>query len=113
MANRERRNFERWNCTMPVDIDDYEQVYTGELKNLGKGGAFVVAALEERPEIGREVFLTIPFCQGAEFLIIKGCVAWVRGDGIGVSFLGYRNPLRHKPRSKDQKVNVVERYRSI
>ena len=113
MVTRERRNFERWNCTMPVDVDDYEHVYAGQVKNLGKGGAFVEADLEERPEIGQELFLTIPFCQGAEFLIIKGQVAWVRDNGVGVSFLNYRDPVRSKNKRTKATVPVMERYRSV
>jgi Tfp pilus assembly protein PilZ len=71
---------------MTVDFDDYRNAYSGQIRNLGRGGAFVVADLEEPPEIGQEVFLTIPYQKGDNYLIIKGQVAWIHEDGVGVSF---------------------------
>lgn len=106
MQEKERRNFERKDCTMPVDMDDYEMSYVGQVRNLGRGGAFVAAVLEERPEIGREVFLTIPYNRGANYLIIKGQVAWVREDGVGVSFMGPANPICPQIESESEKILV-------
>ncbi|MDA8137182.1 MAG: PilZ domain-containing protein [Desulfobacteraceae bacterium] len=78
--------FARKDCCMPVDFDDYHHAYAGQIRNLGKGGAFVETELEELPEIGQEVFLTIPYQEGTNFLIIKGRVAWIHEKGVGVCF---------------------------
>lgn len=86
VQQRERRGFVRKPCNLPVALDDYDNAYSGNIRNLGKGGAFVQATFADRPEIGREFIITIPYCQNESYLIIKAKVAWAKADGIGVTF---------------------------
>lgn len=82
-----RRQFERKPCRLPADLDDYENAFSGQVRNLSKGGAFVQATVPGQPSIGRELIMTIPFKGNSDYLIIKAKVAWVRPDGLGLEFI--------------------------
>lgn len=84
---KERRLHARTQCNLLVDVDDYETTSTGKMLNISKGGAFVQIAMEKKPEVGQELIVTIPFHKKENYLIIKARVVWVRGNGMGVSFL--------------------------
>ncbi len=86
----ERRMYERKDCSLQADLDDYENTYSGCIRNLCKGGAYIEAEMGKKPEIGQEIFMTIPYKRSAKYLIIKALVAWTREDGIGVTFI--KNP---------------------
>ncbi|RJQ70190.1 MAG: PilZ domain-containing protein [Desulfobacteraceae bacterium] len=83
----DRRMYNRTPCDLHADVDDYEDTYSGQIRNLGKGGAYIEMMMNTEPEIGREVIMTIPFKTRANYLIIKARVAWTAKDGIGVTFL--------------------------
>lgn len=87
--NRDRRRHERKPCNLDVDLDDYQHVCRGMVRNMGKGGAFIEADLEVRPHIGQEIYMTIPYQQQRNYLIIKAKVAWIAESGLGVSFKGW------------------------
>ncbi len=83
----DRRTYERKDCRLPADLDDYDNTYCGLIRNIGKGGAYVETAGASGTQIGREVLMTIPFKNNSNYLIIKAKVAWTRPDGVGVSFI--------------------------
>jgi Tfp pilus assembly protein PilZ len=83
----ERRRFQRTDCLCNVDLDDYENAYSGHVRNLGLGGACIEAVLDKTLKIGQELILTIPYECRQNFLIIKGKVAWHKKSGIGIEFL--------------------------
>lgn len=87
----ERRLYARTRCNLPADVDDYETISSGNVLNLCRGGAYVKASMEETPEIGQEVIMTIPFHSRENYLIIKARVAWASSGGIGVTFLTPHN----------------------
>jgi Tfp pilus assembly protein PilZ len=83
----DRRMCERTPCDLYADLEDYETSYSGLILNLGKGGAFFETLMAGEPEIGREVIMTIPFKNRANYLIIKAWIAWAGKEGLGVTFL--------------------------
>jgi Tfp pilus assembly protein PilZ len=83
----DRRMYDRTPCDLYADLDDYETSYSGYIRNLGKGGAFIETTMASEPEIGREVIMTIPFKNKPNYLIIKARVAWAGKAGMGVTFL--------------------------
>jgi Tfp pilus assembly protein PilZ len=87
----DRRRFERETCSLSVDVDDYENAYSGKLYNIGLGGAGIKAPPEARFNTGQELFLTIPYRNKEDYLIIKGKIAWQCREDIGIEFL--KEPL--------------------
>jgi len=87
LSARERRVFPRQPCLLPADIDGYDNAYSGFVRNIGIGGAYVETLDPYASEIGQEVILTVPFVKRADYLIIKARVAWVQPHSVGVSFL--------------------------
>ena len=87
MLPNERRRYHRKNCCCSVDLDDYEQAYSGRLRNLGLGGAYIDAVPDKTFSIGQDLILTIPYEHKAGHLMIKGKVAWKNGSGLGVAFV--------------------------
>lgn len=83
----ERRLHERKECTFSVQIDDYDTIYTGHMRNLSVGGAFIEPPGDSYPAVGQDVVLTIPYRNKKDRLIIKGRIARTRYDGMGVAFL--------------------------
>lgn len=87
MLESDRRMYNRTPCDLYADLDDYETSYSGQIRNLGKGGVFIETMMNNELEIGREIIMTIPFKSRANYLIIKARVAWTKKGGMGVTFL--------------------------
>ena len=83
----ERRRHHRTPCCVQVDIDTYDAAGHARMSNIGLGGAFLEAPPETALAVGQELVLTIPYTGKADYLIIKGTVAWQRRAGFGVRFL--------------------------
>lgn len=84
----ERRQFERKKCLRMVDINIYNQLYSGHLRDLALGGAFVEPEEDSRnrSRVGQELLLSIPFGLRNGYVSIKATVAWIRFNGMGVQF---------------------------
>jgi Tfp pilus assembly protein PilZ len=72
---------------MNVGLDDYENLSTGKMHNLCRGGAYIEMTSGKGAPIGRELIVTILNKRKADFLILRGKVAWRNGNGIGVEFI--------------------------
>lgn len=83
----DKRVHARKACNLPVDLDDYDSAFSGNIRNLGKGGAFIEIPVVDGPEVGRELIMTIPYRHNENYLIIKATVAWTSSKGIGVAFM--------------------------
>ena len=86
-SESDRRVFHRQPCLLPADIDDYDNAYSGFVRNIGWGGAYVETLMPYATKIGQEVILTVPFENRADYLIIKAKVAWVQPHSVGVTFI--------------------------
>jgi Tfp pilus assembly protein PilZ len=84
---RDRRRYERESCSLSVDVDDFENAYSGKLYNIGLGGAGIKAPPGTRFKTGQELFLTIPYRHKEDYLIIKGKIVWQNREDIGIEFL--------------------------
>jgi Tfp pilus assembly protein PilZ len=87
LQTAERRYHERINCSLSISVDDYENAYSGNIRNIGLGGAFVEMDIKAKPPIGNEVLVTIPYQKKPDYLIIRGRVIWSKPEGVGISFL--------------------------
>jgi Tfp pilus assembly protein PilZ len=83
----ERRQFLRKSCIRMIGINDYSKLYSGYLRDLGLGGAFVEPKDRNITKIGQELLLSIPFSLKEGHVNIQAKIAWQNGDGIGVWFL--------------------------
>jgi Tfp pilus assembly protein PilZ len=83
----DRRRHHRRDCALSVDLDDYENAYSGHISNIGLGGAQIKTIDGVRFKVGQELLLTIPFEHKEDYLIIKGKIAWSRNRDIGVAFV--------------------------
>ncbi len=70
-----------------IEVNDSKNSYTGHLRDLAIGGAFIEPADGNESELGQELILTIPFGLKKDNLTIKAKVAWIKPSGIGVRFL--------------------------
>jgi Tfp pilus assembly protein PilZ len=91
----ERRLHERKSCSRMISINDSQGVYTGHMRDLALGGAFIEPSDESESSIGEELILTIPFGLRPDHIQIKAKVAWTQPCGIGVRFIkpGGKNRL--------------------
>ena len=83
----ERRLFERKSCYRVIFIHDSRYSYSGQLRDLGLGGAFIEPPYEIDMQIGQEILLTIPFGLKKDQLKIKAKVARKQPAGVGVRFI--------------------------
>jgi Tfp pilus assembly protein PilZ len=84
---QERRLYKRKLCGIAITIDDENRNYTGHLRNLSLGGAFIEAPVTLKAELGKELILTIPYHQREGFVVVRGVVARTRTDGIAITFI--------------------------
>lgn len=83
----ERRLFERKACSRMIMIDDQAESYSGHMRDLAVGGAFVESTHDNDARIGQELVLTIPFGLKKDHVKIKAKVAWIKHMGMGVRFI--------------------------
>ena len=83
----ERRLHERKSCSRMVSINDSQSVYSGHMRDLALGGAFIEPSDGSESFIGDELLLTIPFGLKPDHIQIRAKVAWAQPCGIGVRFI--------------------------
>jgi Tfp pilus assembly protein PilZ len=83
----ERRLFNRKPCSRVISISDAQNSYSGHLRDLALGGAFIEPSWDRGAGIGQELELTIPFGLKKDHIRIRARVAWIHPNGIGVRFV--------------------------
>ena len=83
----ERRLNHRISCSRIVQVNDQYGSYSGHIKDLALGGAFIAPSEDNQYRIGQELVLNIPFRLKNDVLTIKAKVAWSRAYGTGVRFI--------------------------
>ena len=83
----ERRLFERKSCSRMIMINDYQDSYSGHMRDLAVGGALIEPPIDNEVWIGQELMLTIPFGLKKDHIRIRAKVAWTKPVGIGVRFI--------------------------
>ena len=90
----ERRLFERKSCSRMIMISDYQDSYSGHMRDLAVGGALIELADGNEACIGQELVLTIPFGLKKDHIRIRAKVAWTKPIGIGVRFIKSSSDIR-------------------
>ncbi len=81
-----RRRHERKNYNTEVTFSYREKAYTGVLKDISMGGAFVTTVSAGRVGQGDEIVISIPYTSGSKHIKRRAKVLWARGDGFAVEF---------------------------
>ena len=83
----ERRLYHRKSCSRMIQVDDRNGSYSGHLRDLNVGGAFVEPPNQNETRIGQKLILTIPFGLKKSCLTVQAKVAWTSPKGMGVRFI--------------------------
>jgi len=75
-----------------VDFTIGDRFYTDAMRDISVGGLFIETNLDLA--VGQEVAVSIPFSDGRPPVRVRGEVARVTGDGIGIRFLRDRKTMR-------------------
>lgn len=81
-----RRRYERKNYTRDVIFSLQGKAYTGTLKDISMGGAFVITLSVNQVCRGDVITISIPFTHGRENIKRRARVLWTSGDGFAVEF---------------------------
>lgn len=81
-----RRRHERKSYNTEVTFSFRERAYTGLLKDISMGGAFVTTLSAGHLGQGDEIVISIPYTSGSKHIKRRAKVLWSRGDGFAVEF---------------------------
>ena len=87
MVFGERRQYTRKECLRLIGINDFTTLYSGHLRDLALGGAYLEPKEGHVSTIGQELLLSIPYGLKNGFVNVLAKVAWIKFSGIGVRFL--------------------------
>ncbi len=93
VTSREKRSHERQKCALGLKLDDASGSHYTQLRNIGRGGAYIETFIESPYQIGQELILTIAPNKEEDQVVIKGQIAWCNFDGIGIKFLNLPSDL--------------------
>jgi Tfp pilus assembly protein PilZ len=84
LLTKERRDFIRKSCSIPVSYSTYDRVYTNIIKNISQKGVFIET---QRPLfVGEELMLSFSMTGLDKPLKVNGEIVQVNRSGIGVEF---------------------------
>ena len=69
-----------------VTIAHMNNVYSGYLKDISLGGAFVITASVNQFYSGDLVSITIPYENKKKYLKRKGLIKWINNEGFALEF---------------------------
>jgi len=82
----ERRRHERKSCVFEIDLNDHNGYFRCYLRDLSLGGALVEHPSLFKPNLGQELFLTIPYRQRSGVVVVTGHVVRARAGTVAVAF---------------------------
>ncbi len=81
-----RRAHERKNYTAEVLFSHNHRMYSGTMRNISLGGAFIETAHTHRFALGDSVILSIPYTAGEKHIKRNGRIKWMNRHGFAVVF---------------------------
>jgi len=81
-----RRRYERKNYSSDVVFSRKGKAFTGTLKDISMGGAFVMTLSVNQVQQGDVVTISIPFTSGKKSIKRRARVLWTSGEGFAVEF---------------------------
>lgn len=81
-----KRAHERKTYTAEVLFSHKHRMYSGTMRNISLGGAFIETAHTHRFALGDTVILSIPYTAGEKHIKRNGCIKWMNRHGFAVAF---------------------------
>ena len=81
-----RRRYERKNYSAEVIFSIHDRAYSGTLKDISMGGAFILTMSATMVTQGDTIVISIPFTTGKKSIKRRGRVLWNKQDGFAVEF---------------------------
>ena len=81
-----KRVHERKTYTAEVLFSHNHRMYSGTMRNISLGGAFIEIAHTHRFAVGDSVTLSIPFTAGEKHIKRNGRIKWMSHHGFAVAF---------------------------
>jgi c-di-GMP-binding flagellar brake protein YcgR len=82
----ERRRHARLKCAFSVAISGPDSQFRTLLRDLSLSGAALESPINQNPEIGQEVVLTIPFRKKKGHVIVRGTIVRITFNILGIVF---------------------------
>lgn len=82
-----RRTHERKLYKTEVVFSHKGRPYSGTVKNISLGGAFVKTRNVNQLSTGDRIIITIPFTDGGKHIKRQGRIRWMNDDGFALEFL--------------------------
>lgn len=82
-----RRKHERKEYGTNIVFAIKDHAYSGILKNISVGGAFIATASVNQLSIGQVVTISIPFTDGRKHVRRRARIEWQNNEGFAVEFL--------------------------
>jgi hypothetical protein len=82
-----RRKHERKEYGTNIVFAIKDRAYSGILRNISVGGAFIATASVNQLSIGEVVTISIPFTDGRKHVRRRARIEWQNNEGFAVEFL--------------------------
>ena len=82
-----RRKHDRKSYNTEIVFSHKDRVYSGTMKNISLGGAFVITSSVNQFSSGDIVMISIPFSTGKKHVKRKARIGWQNNEGFAVEFL--------------------------
>jgi hypothetical protein len=86
MTGEFRRRYDRKNYVTDLVFSLKGKSYSGTLKDISLGGAFVSTISAQQARKGDEVTVVIPFTNGGKNVKRKAKILWVNEEGFAIEF---------------------------
>jgi hypothetical protein len=82
-----RRIYERKQYNSSIRFAHKERGYSGIIKNISLGGAFIAINNVNLFEINDIISISIPFTNGKEHVKRRGRIKWMNNEGFAIEFI--------------------------
>ena len=82
-----KRIHERKQYATEVIFSHNDKAYTGRVKNISLGGAFIATGSVNQFSSGDVITISIPFTTGQKHVKRKGRIQWMNNEGFAVEFI--------------------------
>ncbi len=82
-----KRRHERKDYGTNIVFAIKDRAYSGILKNISIGGAFIATSSVNQVSVGDVITINIPFTDGRKHIRRKGRIKWENNEGFAVEFL--------------------------
>jgi Tfp pilus assembly protein PilZ len=87
MGTEFNRNHERKRYYVEVIFSHKKRAYSGSIKNISLGGAFIATSSVNQFDSGDLITLSIPFTDGRNNVKRKGRIQWLNNEGFAIEFI--------------------------